>query len=212
VKSNNGETSREYAKHIVFANPSFTLSPVIKKALPSLSEAISEILSANVVVVNLTFNGSNLVEPGFGFLIPKSENSGVLGVVFDSCAMPTQDGGKNISRFTAMLHGHKFVSPNGIKKSNEEVLNAVFEVMQQYLKLSRTEVIESKVTFLEKCIPQYVVGHQDLVKRIDTLVKEVETISLIGASYKGVAITDIIANSKLEAFQIVNKLNLTLKY
>ncbi|KAF9908657.1 oxygen-dependent protoporphyrinogen oxidase [Lobosporangium transversale] len=74
--------------------------------------------SVAVAVVNMIYRAdqARLASPGFGYLIPKSENSavnhqGLLGVVFDSCSAPTQDQGSSQGqtlKLTAMMGGHMF--------------------------------------------------------------------------------------------------------
>ena len=91
-------------------------------SLPNLKNLTSETplphLTANpsssVTVINLVFPPTPrpIHPPGFGYLIPRPRNgytprtSGILGAVFDSCAMPRQDrGAPGFTRPTVMLGG-----------------------------------------------------------------------------------------------------------
>lgn len=199
-----------YAHHIVCANPSYSVSPLVSKISPQLSQLLSNIPWVDVAVVNLTYNGKSLVRPGFGFLAPKSENSDILGVIFDSCVLESEDQGRNISRFTVLLPGNKCINTeSGSFKSNEEILLMALNSVDKYLGLnSKTStLLESNVVMNEKCIPEYILGHQKLISNIDKLVEELKVISLIGSSYRGVSINDVIANSRNEALKIVSRLS-----
>ncbi|KAF9168554.1 oxygen-dependent protoporphyrinogen oxidase [Actinomortierella ambigua] len=90
----------------------------LSRLLPRPHKLLNYNGSVNVAVVNLVYPGcqQTFKTPGFGFLMPKSEDpaakhKGLLGVVFDSCALPSQDKGeargKNL-KLTAMLGGHLF--------------------------------------------------------------------------------------------------------
>lgn len=54
-----------------------------------------------------------------------------------------------------------------------------------------------KVNVLEKCIPQYVIGHTKRVERIENYISSKNLkISLCGSSYYGVGVNDVIHLSK----------------
>ncbi|KAI1316404.1 hypothetical protein EDD11_010047 [Mortierella claussenii] len=85
--------------------------------------------SVTVAVVNLVYRAdqARLSSPGFGYLIPRSENSavnhqGLLGIVFDSCSVPAQDLGPSQDRMlklTAMIGGHMFEEVVARERAND---------------------------------------------------------------------------------------------
>ncbi|KAG0236567.1 hypothetical protein BGW42_003222 [Actinomortierella wolfii] len=90
----------------------------LARILPRSHQQLTYNRSVNVAVVNLVYPNcqQTFKTPGFGFLVPKSEDAatkhkGLLGIVFDSCALPSQDTGsaegKNL-KLTAMMGGHLF--------------------------------------------------------------------------------------------------------
>ncbi|KAF9972767.1 hypothetical protein BGZ73_004045 [Actinomortierella ambigua] len=90
----------------------------LSRLLPKPHHLLNYNESANVAVVNLVYPDcqQTFKTPGFGFLLPKSEDpagkhKGLLGVVFDSCALPSQDKGEAYGmnlKLTAMMGGHLF--------------------------------------------------------------------------------------------------------
>ncbi|KAH9936033.1 hypothetical protein B0H21DRAFT_780825 [Amylocystis lapponica] len=89
--------------------------------LPPLPH-IARTLSSSVTVVNLVFPGGRpLHPPGFGYLVPRPAGGyappppraptsaraplGILGTVFDSCALGAQDAGAPVTKLTVMLGG-----------------------------------------------------------------------------------------------------------
>jgi oxygen-dependent protoporphyrinogen oxidase len=103
-----------------------------------------------------------------------------------------------------MAGGHYFEKRFGHPKnvSKQVLLDVALSQVKKYLGLESNLLVESHVTIHENCIPQYKVGH---TARMNKLWKWLDTkphFSLIGSSYKGVAINDIVLNSKLEAERI----------
>ncbi|KAF9187828.1 hypothetical protein BGZ51_001001 [Haplosporangium sp. Z 767] len=92
--------------------------PKLQNLLSNTYRELTHNPSVTVAVVNLVYESekAQLQSPGFGYLIPRSENSavnhqGLLGVVFDSCAVPSQDSGPSrdkVLKLTAMIGGHMF--------------------------------------------------------------------------------------------------------
>ncbi|KAF8929669.1 oxygen-dependent protoporphyrinogen oxidase [Dissophora ornata] len=108
-----GQTPVE-ANTVISALPPRALHGILPNPYPELIHNPS----VTVAVVNLVYNAeqARLASPGFGYLIPRSENSavnhqGLLGVVFDSCSIPAQDEGASRDqtlKLTAMIGGHMF--------------------------------------------------------------------------------------------------------
>ncbi|KAF9582854.1 hypothetical protein BGW38_010681 [Lunasporangiospora selenospora] len=138
--------------------------------LPNHYSELSHNPSANVAVVNLVYDAAKaqLPTPGFGYLIPRSENSaqnhkGLLGVVFDSCATPGQDTGPsngNVIKLTAMIGGYMF----------DEVAST------QHLSPAATEGhSSSEVGNAKKYSPISKGFEKDQVRRLELFFKEVAT-------------------------------------
>nr|XP_023651911.1 protoporphyrinogen oxidase isoform X2 [Paramormyrops kingsleyae] len=97
------------ADHIISALPAQALAPVLPPAAGFLSQLLLEISMVSVVVVNLEYEGSILPLLGFGHLVPSSEDSGLLGVVYDSVQFPQHNRpGASTTRLTVMMGGAWF--------------------------------------------------------------------------------------------------------
>jgi protoporphyrinogen/coproporphyrinogen III oxidase len=123
--------------------------------------------------------------------------------------MPEQDEGRDVTRFTVMMGGHmfkdKFGDPNTVDQSLLKRVAA--DSVHKYLGIPSSLLEDAHVSVHQKCIPQYNVGHQHRLKEIGKLTDELGFLTLVGASYKGVAINDIVANSRLAAIEIASKLS-----
>lgn len=194
--------------------------------------------SVTVAVVNLVYSAeqARLASPGFGYLIPRSENSavnhrGLLGVVFDSCAIPEQDKGESQGKtlkLTAMIGGYMFnealsqlASGSGsgastldleLTGSHKEDVKEFFaktamDAIKKHLKIDATPELV-KVHIQHECIPQYLVGHLQRMQTLDqSLRKDFDgLLAVTGAGYLGVSVNDCIKNAREVAEAVVSKL------
>ncbi|KAJ3330679.1 oxygen-dependent protoporphyrinogen oxidase [Blyttiomyces sp. JEL0837] len=199
------------ARHVVSALPAGRLSPLIHDN--ELQHLLGQIKSVDVAVVNLVYEGHVLPVDGFGFLVPSSEPSDILGVVFDSCALPEQDSpSMKSTRLTVMMGGHMFQKKFGdpTKVSHQHLLNVAMAGVKKGLGIEGKPLL-SKVTVQKECIPQYTVGHQELLKKIhDSLLRHTDgRLAVVGASYLGVSVNDCVGNARVVADSIAQGINIT---
>jgi len=169
------------------------LATIVRNQHPELSKELSAIPSVTVAVVNLAFKGDNLLKhDAFGFLVPPLEDKPILGVIFDSCSFP-QDGHTVL---TIMMGGKWFSSRFGDSPTENSLLEIASNEVKKTLGISEKPFCH-RVSVLRDCIPQYIVGHHDRVMRIrDYIKKNKLPLSLVGASYDGVGVNDVIMSAK----------------
>lgn len=183
------------ANHVYSSVPAHSLAKLVGKQHPQLAENLNAIPFVTVGIVNLYFSTQKpLIKPAFGFLVPPIENSPILGVVFDSCCMPDQNG----TVLTVMLGGRWFKEKFGQNITNDELYKIALHEIQTILNIKESPT-NYHVNILDKCIPQYVVGHYERVERIRKYIQQHNLpISLIGCSYDGVGINDVIYSAKTQ--------------
>lgn len=179
--------------HLVSAIQSFKLAPLVAEQHPQLAEELQAIPYVDVAVVNIHFEEPNLLQPpAFGFLVPPSEQLPILGVIYDSCCF--DQNGQTV--VTVMMGGAWFESNFGTNPSNKDLYNIALNHVSAILNIKATPAT-GRVNVLHKCIPQYVVGHHDRVKRIrQYITKHQLPLSLCGCAYDGVGVNDVIYSAK----------------
>ncbi|KAK4005224.1 protoporphyrinogen oxidase [Daphnia magna] len=190
--------------NVISALPSFKLSELVEKAHPTLAKLLKSIDSVTVGLVNLEWTGQRLDHDAFGFLVPSSQNSPLLGVVYDTCSFP--QGDRTI--LTAMMGGKWFKSLFGDHVNEEALLKIALGQLQSVLGISDPPA-RAQVHILRQCIPQYIVGHCDRVEKIRRYVDDNRLgLVLIGASFDGVSVNDCIHNATKAVEQLATKLKI----
>ncbi|XP_034730807.1 protoporphyrinogen oxidase [Etheostoma cragini] len=194
------------ADHIISALPAKALASILPPSCHPLIQLLQDISTVTVAVVNLEYEGSILPVSGFGHLLPSSEDQAVLGVVYDSVPFPQHDRstGKT-TRLTVMMGGawfHEVFGPPDTV-TEECLLARATEAVHCHLGVS-TAPSWSRVTLQRDCIPQYYPGHFRKVESMRRFIEENNlSLSLIGSSYDGVSVNDVIFNGRTAVEQLL---------
>jgi oxygen-dependent protoporphyrinogen oxidase len=135
---------------------------------------------------------------GFGYLIPRPKNGyetregidGVLGCVFDSCAVQGQDegeGAENLTKMTVMMRPSG--DTMGVMKHLQRVLRPGHENKDRL-----PDPVWMRVTDQKNCIPTYLPGHLDRMEELKDSVSRVWEGRgvVVGAGVDGVSIGDCV--------------------
>lgn len=179
-------------QHVISTIPSFALAKIIQ-GHPILTQELSSIPYVDVAVINLLYKKENLLkEQGFGVLVAPSENLPILGVIFDSCIV---DSNQN-TVLTVMSGGKWFEKHYGMNSTKEQLLSGALDGVAKILDIHEKPDV-AEVHLNRQCIPQYVVGHHQRVERIRSYVKDKKLpLSLGGAAFDGVGVNDVIMSAK----------------
>ncbi|XP_054636735.1 protoporphyrinogen oxidase isoform X2 [Dunckerocampus dactyliophorus] len=187
------------ADHVISALPAKALAAALPSSCQPLVQPLQDISCVTVAVVNLEYEGSVLPVQGFGHLVPSCEDPGLLGVVYDSVPFPqhnTPDG--PTTRLTVMMGGAWFQEAFGTPASvtKEQLLERATEAMRCHLGVMAAPRW-SWVSLQKDCIPQYTEGHFGRVDFMRRFVKKNSlSLSLIGSSYDGVSVNDVIFSAR----------------
>ncbi|PWN47109.1 Protoporphyrinogen oxidase [Violaceomyces palustris] len=217
------------ASRVVSALPSSILAELLgSDELPQLDHNPS----VDVGVVNVVISPSSKVQlpvEGFGYLIPRTtpkNEDGILGVVFDSDSLPTQDladpfketNAKDVSqqrpiKLTVMMGGAHWASlAKDQLPSESSMRERAIRAISNHLSIpaslledpERTTIL---ATLQRDCIPQYLVGHPARMSKLRQALSEHDTLSdrltLVGASYTGVSLNDCVTYAKEAMDQII---------
>ncbi|RKO84903.1 hypothetical protein BDK51DRAFT_16775 [Blyttiomyces helicus] len=185
--------------YIISAIPSHLLSPLLPSSTrtPTL---LSQTPNVSVAVVNLAF-AARLPISGFGYLVPSSQPSTILGTVFDSDAMPEQQSSPaGPTRITVMMGGHRFPAlfPTPDSATPEALRDTAIKAVETHLGLRLDPIVAWNAAVQRDCIPQYIVGHRARMGELRTAVGREfgGRVALVGASYLGVSVNDCVMHAR----------------
>ena len=154
-----------------------------------LSTLLKSIHYAPIAVLNMKLPKSAIDFDGFGFLVPSSENSVVLGMVANSNTF-TEHATDDYVVNTVMMGGSRYsieeLSGLNLKQEAGQFLKHVFN--------KELDIEFQEIILIDKSIPQYDVGHLDKVMQIEELSPN--NLTLLGSYMYGVSLIDIVIKSK----------------
>jgi protoporphyrinogen/coproporphyrinogen III oxidase len=134
---------------------------------------------------------------GYGYVIPRREGRKALACTWTSTKFPHRapDG-------YALIR--VFVGRAGQDIPWDE--NELLDVAKQELKLTlgvTAEPLVSRVFLWEKAMPQYNLGHPEILKGIDAALEKHPGLALAGNGYRGIGIPDCIHSGELAVERVL---------
>lgn len=161
----------------------------LKNLIPPIP-TIETAETASVVTASIGYRDNTLEKQGFGHLVPTSEKEQVLGIVWDSSAFPEQNLHPQETRLTVMMGGAHH--PDLVDADEKTLTNIALDALKRHLGIT-TCPDTLMIRYARDAIPQYHVGHDERVAQVEKTLPK--SITLMGNSFRGIAINDCIANA-----------------
>ncbi|KAK0203610.1 hypothetical protein DFS33DRAFT_1260662 [Desarmillaria ectypa] len=177
--------------------------PALQTLLPSLPHLTAN-PSSSVTLINLVFPvPPNTFHPaGFGYLIPRPQDGyslstpGILGVIFDSCSLSSQDTpttNNSFTKITVMLGG-----PHPLTEDHTKI-PVVISQLEKHFGARLPDPVLTRTYHHDKCIPTLTPGHLDRMAELKEALKSGEwrgRLEVIGAGVGGVSVADCVDAGK----------------
>jgi oxygen-dependent protoporphyrinogen oxidase len=192
------------AEAVVFATPAFETSGMVKDIDKGLSSALAEIYYPSISVICLGYKREKIKHPvdGFGFLIPGKEGRKILGTLWDSSIFPNR-APEGYVLLRSMLGGAR-MSDLALKDS-EKLIHLVMGELKDIMGID-VDPDFAKVYTHNRGIPQYFLGHEKRLERIDSIIGRFKKMYITGNAYRGIGVNDCIENSMKLAERIVQEI------
>jgi oxygen-dependent protoporphyrinogen oxidase len=183
-----GDGSRVVVDAVVLATPAWASGDLLRTVAPLPAADLSAIEYVSTATASLAFRRDQVEHDlsGFGFVVPRAENRPVMATTWSSSKFPGR-----------APEGHvllrSFLGRAGIEAAAQlddgEMTKVVRAELREVMGISAApEFVE--IFRWPRGMPQYRVGHVDLVDRIETGVAEVPGVELAGGAYHGIGIGD----------------------
>jgi oxygen-dependent protoporphyrinogen oxidase len=188
---------------VVLACPAHESARILTGFDDPLSKELSAIPYPPIVVVCFGLR-REMVEhslDGFGFLIPHKDKRRILGTLWDSSIFPGR-APEGYVLLRTMAGGSRL--PEIAMLDDEGIVKTVFDEIRQVLGL-RGEPEMIRLYRWEKAIPQYEMGHQERLRRIEERLRAHPGLYLTGNAYRGIGMNDCIENGIGVAGEILDE-------
>lgn len=187
------------ADGVILATPAYISGQLLASFDPELGSTLQSIPYASTATVSLAYRLSDVPREldGYGYVIPRREGRKALACTWTSTKFPHRaPEGYALIRV--------FVGRAGQDIPWDE--NELLEVAKEELKLTldiTTEPLVSRVFMWDKAMPQYNLGHPEILKQIDISLEKHPGLTLAGNGYHGIGIPDCIHSGELAVEKIL---------
>lgn len=191
------------ADGVVLATPAYISGRLLASFDPELGSTLQSIPYASTATVSLAYRLSDVPREldGYGYVIPRREGRKALACTWTSTKFPHRaPEGYALIRV--------FIGRAGQDIPWDE--NELLDVAKEELKLTigvTAEPLVFRVFLWDKAMPQYNLGHPDILKRVDTALENHPGLALAGNGYRGIGIPDCIHSGELAVERVLKFLS-----
>ena len=181
------------ADSVILATPAFVSGALLSTLDPSLASELQSIPYASTATVSLAFRLSDIPRAldGYGYVIPRREGRRALACTWTSTKFPHRapEGYALIRVFVGR-------AGQDIPWSEAELLALAKEELNLTLGITAEPLLQRSFLW-DKAMPQYNLGHPDILKRLDAALERHPGLALAGNGYRGIGIPDCIHSGEL---------------
>jgi oxygen-dependent protoporphyrinogen oxidase len=185
---------------VVLAIPAYRAGPAISRFAPRAAEALGRIEYASTAIVVSGHKLADIRHPldAFGLVVPAIEKRKILAVSFTSRKFPDRapEGCVQLRTFVGGA-----MQPELLQLSDDEIKRLVQSELEEILGVTWKPDFTIVARWM-RSMPQYHVGHLDLVAAIDGELSGIPRLALAGNAYHGVGIPDSIHSGELAAERV----------
>ena len=195
VECDDGSTLQ--ADGLVLATPAFAAAHLVRALDRSLSQQLSCITYSSAATVNMAYRRDQIPHPlnGFGFVVPRVERRSIIAGTFSSVKYSGRSPSDHALLRTFVggaLQAELF------ERDDAEIRALVRSELQQLLGIE-AEPLLTRIARYPQSMPQYRVGHLQLVGEIEKRVAGYPGLALAGNAYRGVGLADCVRSGEAAA-------------
>jgi len=174
------------ADAVIIAAPAFTASKMLAASSPGLSAELGAIEYASVATVALVYPREAPARPmdTSGFLVPRTEGRLLVGSTWVTAKWPHLDSGDRVVFRCAVGRAG---DDRWQSLDDRRLADAVHAELAEAIGL-RSPPSDSGVVRWPAAMPQYNVGHEARLRRVEEFLQELPGLFLAGAAYRGIGL------------------------
>jgi len=175
---------------VVLAGPAFVAGELLRSVAPAAAAGLESIPYVTTATVSLAYRKADVARPlsGFGFVIPRAEERGIMAGTFSSLkfAGRAPDDGVLVRAFVGRA------GREGPAELPDGELVALVRAELAAIVGLRAEPLFTRIFRWPRGMPQYRVGHRELIDRVEGEIAAVPGVELAGGYLHGIGIGDCI--------------------
>lgn len=184
---------------VILATPAFVSATLLASFAPTIASDLQSIPYTSTATVSLAYRQSDLPRKldGYGYVIPRRAGRKALACTWTSTKFPHRapEGYALVRVFVGRAGQDIPWNENDLLALAKEELNLTLGIS--------AEPILSRVFMWDKAMPQYNLGHPEILKRIDAELENFSGLALAGNGYRGIGIPDCIHSGELAAERVL---------
>lgn len=187
---------------VILSVPAYAAADLVRELDPKFANELSRVSYPAVSVVYTGFKADDVKEDakGFGFLVPGSERSKILGSLWNSSVFE-QRAPDGHHLFTTFVGGSR--SPELCELSDDEMIKMVVNELSKIMGISGKPVF-TYVKSWKKAIPQANIGYEELLSTIGRFRKKRQNVYVCSNYYGGISVGDCVRNAGETASAIMS--------
>ena len=185
---------------VILATPAYVSGILLASLDPMLASDLQSIPYASTATVSLAYRQSDLPREldGYGYVIPRREGRRALACTWTSTKFPHR-----APEDYALIRVFVGRAGQDIPWNENDLLELAKEELNLTLGIT-AEPILSRVFMWDKTMPQYNLGHPEILKRIDAALENHPGLALAGNGYRGIGIPDCIHSGEIAVKKILS--------
>jgi len=182
---------------VILAAPSPVTAALLRPLDNALADDLASISHSGTAIVSFGFTSEQIGHPmdGMGVVVPKIENSPILACSFSSRKYPHR-APEGMELLRVFVGGAS--RPELATMADESLKTMVLGELTKLLRI-HGEPVYCNVAHWPDTMPQYHVGHRELVARIESRAAVLPNLYLAGNAYHGVGLPDCVHSGELAA-------------
>ncbi len=188
---------------MILATPSPAAAKLLRPTDETLAAEMAAITHSGTAILSLGYAREQIGHPldGMGMVVPAVERSPILACSFSSRKyLHRAPEGKELLR--VFVGGAR--RPEMAEMDDRRLRSLVLDELSRRLRI-RGEPCYCNIAHWPGTMPQYHVGHNELVARIEARVAALPHLALAGNAYHGVGLPDCIHGGELAAERILGR-------
>lgn len=199
-----GTPTTESFDAIVMAAPAPAAARLLEPVEPGTSRRLAKIPHASAAILCLGYRREQFSRPleGFGFVVPTAENRPIMAASFSSNKFPGRAPDDQV--LIRVFFGGA-LDANRVEASDEELKQIAQQQLGELIGVSG-EPVTMKCVRWREAMPQYHIGHQQLVAEIEQRLADIDGLELANNALHGVGVPQCIAEGERAAESIAQQL------